>query len=445
MSDFKSYVQASTAEIEPKLSWLEGFQRDALVRWETLPFPTRKTEHWKYTNLSVLNRTDFFSAAPSNVTPSNAVLEHAKVDGLVSLDLVFVNGFFKEELSGDITGAQDGVSIFRLATASEAQQKQALERLGSVVKDPKHIFSTLNDAQLLDGIFIDVEKNCQSSMPIRIVNITSEQEAPAHAAQRVFVSLQEGASATLIEHFVGDESSANLLSNQLTEVDLGKNAKLSHYRINAEHESALHLGGVHAALDRDATLDSFYLAFGSQLKRIDVVVNHNGEGAHCEMNGVYVPRNNQHVDYHTCIEHAVPRCTTNEVFRGIISDRAKAVFNGRIHIHKDAQKTLAQLSNKNLLTSNKAEINTKPELEIYADDVQCAHGATVAQLDTTSLHYLKTRGISEAEALVMLSFGFINELVNEIELEPIQNYLRPRLSKLFSRDEDLLKHILAEG
>lgn len=445
MSDFKSYVQASSVEAVPKIDWLESFQRNAAARWEALPFPTRKTEHWKYTNLTVVNRTDFFSAAPSNKAPSESVLQHAKIEGLSSIDLFFVNGLFNEELSGDIASIENGVSVFRLANANDVQKKQALENLGSIAKDPKHIFSTLNEAQLQDGVFIDVEKNTQSTTPIRIVNITYEQDAPAHSAQRVFVSLQEGASATVIEHFVGDESSANLMSNQLTEIRLGKNSKLSHYRINAEHESAIHIGGVHAALDRDATLNSFYMGFGSQLKRIDVVVNHNGEGAHCEMNGVYVPRNNQHVDYHTCIEHAVPHCTTNEVFRGIISDNAKAVFNGRIHIHKDAQKTLAQLSNKNLLTSNKAEINTKPELEIYADDVQCAHGATVAQLDTASLHYLKTRGISEAEALVMLSFGFINALVNEIDLQPIQHYLRPRLSKLFSRDPELLKHIMAEG
>lgn len=443
MSEFKSYVQETSAA--PSVGWLEGFQREAKSRWDTVTFPTRKTEHWKYTNLSVFNRTNFFSSVPAEVVPNAEVLAHAKIEGLASFDLVFVNGFFNEGLSSDLADVEEGVSIFRIADANEAQQQAVLNALGSIAKDPKHVFSTLNEAQLSDGVVVDVAKNVVSKTPIRILNVTCDQTAPAHSAQRLFVSLKEGANATVVEHFVGDETSENLLANQLTEIALGKNAKLSHYRINAEHESAIHVGGVHSSLDRDATLNSFYMSFGSQLKRIDVVVNHNGEGAHCEMNGVYVPRNNQHVDYHTCIEHAVPHCTTNEVFRGIISDQAKAVFNGRIHIHKDAQKTLAQLSNKNLLTSNKAEVNTKPELEIYADDVQCAHGATVAQLDTTSLHYLKTRGISEAEALVMLSFGFINELVNEIALEPLQNYLRPRLSRLFSRDPELLKHIFDES
>jgi len=194
-------------------------------------------------------------------------------------------------------------------------------------------------------------------------------------------------------------------------------------------------------LHEDSTLNSFQLALGSQLKRIDVVVHHRGKGAHCELNGVYLPCKKQHVDFHTTIEHAVPHCTTNEVFRGIISDSAKAVFNGRIHIHKDAQKTLAQLSNKNLLTSNKAEVDTKPELEIYADDVQCAHGATVAQLDSTAMHYLMTRGVSAEEARVMLSFGFINELINGVDHSAIADYVRPNLTQFFAQDPELLRHI----
>jgi Fe-S cluster assembly protein SufD len=153
-------------------------------------------------------------------------------------------------------------------------------------------------------------------------------------------------------------------------------------------------------------------------------------------------RKEEHVDYHTCIEHASPHCTTDEVFRGIIGDSASAVFNGRIHIHPDAQKTRAELSNRNLLTSAQAEINTKPELEIYADDVQCAHGATIAQLDPQMMHYLKTRGISSEEAEIMLSYGFINEVIDSIALKSLRDYLRPLLAKRFSRDPKLTRHLL---
>ena len=152
------------------------------------------------------------------------------------------------------------------------------------------------------------------------------------------------------------------------------------------------------------------------------------------MNGIYLPRRKEHIDYHTCIEHRVPNCTSSETFRGIIGDEATAVFNGRIHIHRDAQKTNARLSNRNLLTSTRAEVNTKPELEIYADDVQCAHGATVAQLDETSLHYLRSRGVSRAQAQVMLSFGFINEVVDTVRCDPLREYLQGILNQRFSRE-----------
>ena len=172
------------------------------------------------------------------------------------------------------------------------------------------------------------------------------------------------------------------------------------------------------------------------------MVNHAGPGAYAALNGVYLPRGDEHIDYHSTIEHAVPHCQTDEVFRGIIADRATAVFNGRIHIHPDAQKTRAELSNKNLLTSAEAQINSKPELEIYADDVQCAHGATVAQLDELAMHYLRTRGVSRAEAEVMLSFGFINELIEALELESLRAYLRPLLALRFARDSELSRHLL---
>jgi len=191
-------------------------------------------------------------------------------------------------------------------------------------------------------------------------------------------------------------------------------------------------------LQRSARLRGFALALGTSLMRVDYQLNHRGQGAELDLQGIYLPRNQQVVDYHTNICHWVPHCKSNEVFRGIVSDSAQAIFNGRIYIHKDAQKTLAELSNKNMLTSNKAEINTKPELEIYADDVKCAHGATISQLNTNARYYLQSRGLSRAEADVMLSFGFINELLEQIAQPVVHDYLQPRLAKLFGRDNSLI-------
>ena len=195
---------------------------------------------------------------------------------------------------------------------------------------------------------------------------------------------------------------------------------------------------MHARLGDRSTLNTFHMALGSVLKRIDLVVDHVGQGAHCEANGVYLPRGQEHIDYHTCMEHRVPNCTSSETFRGIVGGEATAVFNGRIHIHAKAQKTKAELSNRNLLTSNRAEVNTKPELEIYADDVQCAHGATVAQLDDMSLHYLRSRGVSRVDALMMLSTGFINEVIDSVRCEALRVYLQALLAQRFARDPAVL-------
>jgi len=206
----------------------------------------------------------------------------------------------------------------------------------------------------------------------------------------------------------------------------------------------LHFGGVYVDLNRDSQFESYQVLLGGQVKRLDVLVNHNVGGSHCEMKGVYLPKNDQHVDIHSYIEHKAAHCTTNEVYRGIMADQSKAVFNGRIHILPDAQKTLAELSNKNLLLSDKAQINTKPELEIYADDVRCAHGATVAQLNETAKFYLRSRGISAQEADIMLSFGFINELLESIPLEPLRNKMRPLMAEQFTSNRELTKHLLHE-
>jgi Fe-S cluster assembly protein SufD len=211
--------------------------------------------------------------------------------------------------------------------------------------------------------------------------------------------------------------------------------------LNLEHESAAHVGAVHVNLMRDAVFNGFTVAEGSKLKRLDYQLNHCGQGASLNFDGVYLARHDQLVDYHTCIEHRVPHCTSQQAFRGIVGDKAKAVFNGRIHIFQDAQKTLAEMNNRNLLTSDTAEINTKPELEIYADDVKCAHGATISQLDDTALYYLQSRGICPSQARMMLSFGFINELLSGLPVEDVKLWLENWLRNRFSENRSLVSDI----
>ena len=443
MSDF--IQQAVHTPPAKSASWLRDFQQRGRSLWRHQSLPTRKTEAWRYTNLRQLEQGNYFSAfmpEPANdADPANDLRGHLLIPGLTPCaTLVFVNGYFNAGLSA-VGELPAGVTLVRFADASHEEAAQIADHLGSVVDNEQHLFAALNDSHLADGVFVKVAKNIRLERPVQLVWISTRQEEAFAVSQRLLVVAESGSETTIVEQFVSDNDTQNSFTNGISELCIHANARLRHYRLHLEQENALHIGGVHVSLERDSQLDSFHLALGSTLKRVDIVVNHRGEGAHCNLNGVYLPRNHQHVDYHTCIEHAVPHCTTNEVFRGIIGDNARAVFNGRIHIHRDAQKTVAQLSNKNLLTSDKAEVDTKPELEIYADDVQCAHGATIAQLDEQSLHYLRTRGVSRDEARIMLSFGFINELINDIKDPQIADYLRPLLSGLFTQDPKLARHI----
>lgn len=427
MSDFTSRLLVE----RPGPIWLAATREAGLARWRASEKPTRRTEAWKYTGLQRLERE--FSVPE----PEPAVAPQPGLPEFGGPRVVFVDGY----LQGD-TGQLDlpaGVRLIRFADADPDQAARIAARIGSAVASGRHLFASLNEATLSDGLYLEVSAGARLEQPLHIVHATSEREPAFSVNQRLLVVLEDNAEASVIEHFTGTSPAA--FTNGITELLLGAGARLRHCRLHLEQGGAMHIGGVHARLERDSLLDGFHIALGSDLKRIDIAVEYAGPGAHCDLNGIYLLRGTEHVDYHSCIEHAVPHCSTDEVFRGIIGDEARAVFNGRIHIHPDAQKTRAELSNRNLLTSTSAEVNTKPELEIYADDVQCAHGATVAQLDEGMLHYLRTRGVERDEAEVMLSYGFINELVEALDNDALKAFLHPLLARQLSRDPLLTRHI----
>jgi len=436
MSDFQHQAIRLTAQQQP-LTWLEELRNKATDEWLAQPWPTRKTEHWKYTPMQGLHKTILYTWGAT----ANQTLDKALQNEMIPLDairLVFINGVFDAAHSSKLPE-----SVVHFSQANTEQRELIKQYLGKIVEGEQHLFATLNNAWLDDGVLIHVPRNQQLEKPVYIVNVVTGVKAVNN--QRVLIVLDENSRADIVEHYFSSADVQNGFVNSLTEIHIGENANLHHYRLNLEEEHALHMGAVHVDLQRNARLRGFALALGSSLMRVDYQLNHRGPGAELDLQGIYLPRNQQVVDYHTNICHWVPHCKSNEVFRGIVSDSAQAIFNGRIYIHQDAQKTLAELSNKNMLTSNKAEINTKPELEIYADDVKCAHGATISQLNTNARYYLQSRGLSRAEADVMLSFGFINELLEQIAQPVVHDYLQPRLAKLFGRDNSLIAaSVLAE-
>lgn len=403
-------------------AWLAQLRFEGSEQWLNADWPGRRTELWKYTPLQALQKSTAASW-------SRALSQGAGSAALLTVDairLVFVNGVFDAKAS---TATHD--SVVRFSNASDAQRNLIEKHLGRIVDTKRHLFASLSNAWVQDGVLVHVPRNVVLEKPVYVVHVSTPEAQPVIANQRLLVVLEDNSQAELIEHFVSDAQQQNSFVNALTEVSIAANSSLQHYRINLEQEAQIHIGGVHIDLQRDSRYSGFTIAEGSALKRIDYQINHRGNGAYASLNGVYLPRNNQLVDYHTNVEHWAPHCTTSEIFRGIIGDSARAVFNGRILIHPDAQKTLAELSNRNLLTSDKAEVDTKPELEIYADDVKCAHGATVSQLDQTAMYYLQSRGVSKTQARTMLSFGFINELLQDLPQPAVRDYLQHHLTELF--------------
>ncbi|MCD8512706.1 MAG: Fe-S cluster assembly protein SufD [Nitrincola sp.] len=417
--------------------WLSDLRAQGSLSWQAHAWPTRKTEAWRYTSLLPVENEQWqlCDIAASNTLSDETLAEFIELD---AYRLVFVNGRLNSELSSALPA-----EMVTFADANAAQQVLIKQHLGQIADQQTHLFAALNSSWLHEGVLLHVAANQRLDKPVYVVHVNDQGDAKAVNA-RVLVVLETGAEATLLEHYFSTSTVDRGWTNALTECVVGANASLKHYRINLESEQALHTGGVHVRLNQDARFNGFTLANGSRLKRIDYHLKHLGSGSDVQLNGIYLPRKQQRVDYHTCVEHCVPHCTTNETFRGVIADSAKAVFNGRIHIHQDAQKTLAEMSNRNLLTSDQAQVNTKPELEIYADDVRCAHGATVSQLNDEALFYLTSRGVSEAEARVMLSFGFVNELVEGVELDVLRHWLRPRIAHMFGQNDQLTRHIIHE-
>ena len=400
--------------------WLTPKRAEAVAQLAQTPWPTRKTEAWRYTPLRSVERSAAKVMAPeSALTP-------VSINDLNAIELVFVNGQFDPQQSTAQLPA--GLSIRLGSELAQADQGQALAQF-SAIKPARHLFGLVNDALVEDVILIQVEAGANIAQPIRISSLLS---AGAESHTRVLVRLENEARATIIEDV---QVQGDSLSTAFVEYDIADEAHLEHYRFALQTDTNVSLGGSHFKLNNKSTMHSTIVGFGSDLSRLDTDIIHAGEHADAKLNAMYLLDGKELFDLHATVEHAMPNGTTEENVRGIVADRARAVFNGRIHIHRDAQKTLAELNNRNLLMSDKAEINTKPELEIYADDVRCAHGATVAEIDKQALYYLQTRGVSRSRAQVMLNFGFINELIDLMPNEALAEWIRPIIRERFAQME----------
>jgi Fe-S cluster assembly protein SufD len=341
--------------------------------------------------------------------------------------LVFVDGRLAPELSA-LRGRDEGVTV-KLLSQAVLEDTEALEAvLGQRARSEAHPFIALNAALLEEGVFVKVWPGAVAPSPVQLVFLASgESAAPVLSSPRIVVVAGANSEAALVEVYAGVDGGASF-TNAVTEVVLGENAAFRHYKLQAEPTEAFHLASLHAEQGRDSRLASHAFALGGALARNEVRSVFAGEGGECVLNGLYVGGGTQHLDNRTDLDHAVPRCTSRELYKGVLDGKARGTFHGRVLVRQDAQHTDASQTNRNLLLSEGALVDTRPQLEILADDVKCAHGAAVGRLDEQALFYLRARGISRTEAERLLTYAFASEVVGAVALEP----LRSRVEQLLA-------------
>jgi len=399
------------------LPWLSGLRERALARFAAAGMPTPRRESWKYTSLRALEQVGFgttgapracisIDRAPSLLP---AASEHHR--------LVFVDGHYRADLStpGKLPA---GAALMTLREVLAKQPDWLEANLGRLSDDSDQPLLALNTAMMMNGFVLRLDAGVVLHDPIEVVHLGGAGDRPLAYHPRNLVVLAPRSQATLIEHYthMGEQP---YYANVATEVALAEGAVLHHYKLQADALDAFHTATVHAEVGKGALYDAFGMTTGARLSRNEIAVRLAGEGANCHLNGAYLVRGSQHCDNTTAIDHLVPNTACSEVFKGVIDDRARAVFQGKITVHRDAQHSNGHQLSKVLLLSDRAEIDAKPELEIYADDVACSHGATAGDLDHDALFYLRARGIPETTARSMLIEAFLAESVTNIAAQGI--------------------------
>jgi Fe-S cluster assembly protein SufD len=407
--------------------WIADLRARAADKAASMPLPDRRQEAWRYTPVRFLEEQRFTPAAAEPF----AALQLSDIEDLLlpqgkTTRLVFINGYLAAGLCDEVDG-QRGVEV-RTLGGDLGPLGEVLRGNLDALAEKRHVFAALNAALMSDGALIHVQGDQSADgRPIELLHVSVGMDEPVVSHPRHLIVLDEGTRAQVIERYV-TVGNAQYFNNALIEVALGGGSELAHARVQEESGQAQHLSDLHVRLQADARYRLSTVALGGAWSRTDIRVDFAGEGAEAELDGLMLAKDRQLNDVHLDIAHNQPRCTSRETFRGVLDGKGKVVFDGRILVARDAQLTDAALSNDNLMLSRSSEVDTKPQLEIYADDVKCSHGTTVGELDANMLFYLRSRGIPEAKAKQMLCEGFAAEIVDRIEHEPLRDYVARRLA-----------------
>ncbi len=401
--------------------WLQTLRQEGRLLFEQLGLPRRNLEEWKYTDVSPIAEHPFITPRP---------LTHQWHDQLTALPLsplrlVFVNGFYVPTLA-QIPTLPPRVIIGSLGEALSQNSPLLEKHLANYAMPEDNPFVALNNAFIEDGAFVYIPANVHLAHPIHIVyfNIENKSETnntpPIASHPRNLIIVEAGASASIIEDYIGTADIV-YLNNPVTEIFLDQDASLEHYKLQRESQNAFHVATISVRQEQNSHFASHSFSFGSQLTRNNINSYLQAPHSECSFNGLVMVRHNQHVDNHTLIHHSHPHCHSNQLYHGILDDLACGVFNGKIYVEAEAQKTDSRQTNRTLMLSNQARMDAKPQLEIFAEDVKCSHGATVGRLDTDSLYYLRSRGISAKDARKMLTLAFGKQVSDLIKIPTLRN------------------------
>jgi Fe-S cluster assembly protein SufD len=413
--------------------WLQDLRDRAASRFAALGFPTVRDEEWRFTNVAPIAAAEF---RPGGLGAPAATA--AELAGYLYSDaahrIVVVNGRFSAELSR-ANGLPSGVRVGSLAAAVTDQPDVVQRYLGQLADFGARAFTALNTALAADGAYVYIPDGVILEQPLHLLFVTTTAPA-SHAimtSARALIVAGEGSQARVVETYVGPQGAA-YFTNAVTEIVAGERSVVDHYKVQQESLDAFHIASMHVHAARGATFSSHSFSLGGRLVRNDASALLDGEGAECTLNGLYIADGERLVDNHTSIEHAKAHCPSHEIYKGILGGKARAVFNGKIIVRQDAQKTDAKQTNRALLLSDDASINTKPQLEIFADDVKCTHGAAIGQLDEDAIFYLRARGLTYFEARDMLIHAFAGDILDRVKIEPLRVALERELYAQLAKD-----------
>ena len=413
-----------TTLVQAAPAWLNERRESAARQFASVGFPTTRLEDWRFTNVSPIAEANW-PLAQGGFTQAEALTAAVTIPGAVRL--VILNGQFAAGLS-DLSALPKGLRIASLRDGARDATDGIETYLGKVFSIASHPFAALNTSFLDDGVAIMVTKGAVVETPIHIVVVTGGNQ-PVVAHPRVLIVAGENSQVRVAQTFIGAPDTA-YFNNAVIEVVVGPGALVQLYTDQRESDQAFHIANIQAHVEAKGVFESHAFSTGARIMRHDIGIGLKGEGADCTMNGVYLVDGERLMDTHTSLDHAMPHCTSHEIYKGILAGKGKAVFNGRIIVQLDAQKTDAKQTNRALLLSDDATINSNPQLEIFADDVKCTHGAAVGQLDEEAMFYLQARGLNRAEARDMLLHAFAGEVIAGLKIPALREQIE---SNFFSR------------